>query len=74
VLRAEPSLRSGMVLATKGGIRPPLPYDQSPDYLASAIDASLQRLGAGVDCRARNAARIAEAAVAVTAQWSRTQW
>ncbi|WP_068080391.1 aldo/keto reductase [Novosphingobium rosa] len=45
VLRAEPALRQRMVLATKGGIRPPLPYDQSPDYLAQAIDASLQRLG-----------------------------
>ena len=44
VLAAEPGLRSRMVLATKGGIRPPLPYDQSPAYLAEAIDASLQRL------------------------------
>lgn len=39
-----PSLRERMVLATKGGIMPPLPYDQSPAYLAAAIDASLQRL------------------------------
>ncbi|WP_206239146.1 aldo/keto reductase [Novosphingobium terrae] len=45
VLRAEPALRQRMVLATKGGIRPPLPYDQSPAYLAEAIDASLKRLG-----------------------------
>jgi predicted oxidoreductase len=44
VLAAEPGLRSRMVLATKGGIRPPLPYDQSPAYLAEAIDASLRRL------------------------------
>ncbi len=44
VLAAEPSLRGRMILATKGGIRPPLPYDQSPAYLAEAIDASLQRL------------------------------
>jgi predicted oxidoreductase len=44
VLRAEPGLRSRMVLATKGGIAPPLPYDQSPAYLATAIDASLRRL------------------------------
>lgn len=44
VLVAEPALRQRMVLATKGGIRPPLPYDQSPDYLAHAIDASLRRL------------------------------
>ena len=33
-----------MVLASKGGIRPPLPYDQSAAYLAEAIDASLRRL------------------------------
>lgn len=45
VLANEPGLRERMVLATKGGIRPPLPYDQSPAYLAAAIDASLQRLG-----------------------------
>lgn len=44
VLAAEPGLRGRMVLATKGGIRPPLPYDQSPAYLADAIDASLKRL------------------------------
>ena len=44
VLAGEPGLREQMVLATKGGIRPPLPYDQSPAYLAEAIDASLRRL------------------------------
>lgn len=44
VLAAEPGLRARFVLATKGGIRPPLPYDQSPSYLAQAIDASLRRL------------------------------
>lgn len=44
VLAADPSLRGKMVLATKGGILPPLPYDQSADYLKSAIDASLRRL------------------------------
>jgi len=44
VIAAEPALRDRMVLATKGGIRPPLPYDQSPAYLAEAIDASLRRL------------------------------
>ncbi len=44
VLAAEPALRGRMVLATKGGIIPPLPYDQSADYLRSAIDASLARL------------------------------
>lgn len=44
-LAAEPGLRAAMVLATKGGIRPPLPYDQSAAYLEGAIDASLRRLG-----------------------------
>lgn len=44
VLTAEPGLRDRVVLATKGGIRPPFPYDQSPAYLADAIDASLKRL------------------------------
>lgn len=45
VLRAAPQLRDQMVLATKGGIMPPLPYDQSRDYLMAALDASLARLG-----------------------------
>ena len=44
VLTAEPGLRRRMVLATKGGIMPPLPYDQSNEYLNAAIDASLKRL------------------------------
>ena len=44
VLRAEPALRGRMVLASKGGIMPPLPYDQSAAYLTAAIDASLRRL------------------------------
>ena len=44
VLAAEPGLRDRMVLATKGGILPPLPYDQSADYLRKAIDDSLRRL------------------------------
>src|SRR3546814_18547082 len=33
-----------MLLATKGGIIPGVPYDSSAPYLASAIDASLRRL------------------------------
>lgn len=44
VLAGEPGLRKRMVLATKGGILPPLPYDQSADYLRAAIEASLRRL------------------------------
>jgi predicted oxidoreductase len=44
VLAAEPALRGRMVLASKGGILPPLPYDQSPAYLTQALEASLRRL------------------------------
>jgi predicted oxidoreductase len=44
VLAAEPGLRGRMVLASKGGILPPLPYDQSAEYLTGAIDASLRRM------------------------------
>jgi predicted oxidoreductase len=44
VIAAEPALRARMVLATKGGIMPPLPYDQSAVYLRGAIDKSLARL------------------------------
>ena len=44
VLAATPSLRSRMILATKGGIMPPLPYDSSSEYLVAACDASLRRL------------------------------
>lgn len=46
VLAEAPHLRERMVLATKGGIRPGIPYDSSPAYLAQALDASLTRLGA----------------------------
>lgn len=45
VFKAAPHLRKDMVLATKGGIMPPIPYDQSRSYLMSALDASLRRLG-----------------------------
>ncbi|WP_298282112.1 aldo/keto reductase family oxidoreductase [Acidocella sp.] len=44
VLAAAPGLRARMVLSTKAGIRPPFPYDQSPAYLARALEASLRRL------------------------------
>jgi predicted oxidoreductase len=44
VLAAAPHLRDRMVLATKGGIVPPTPYDSSPRYLRSALEASLRRL------------------------------
>ena len=45
VFRAEPALRHRMVLATKGGIRPPVPYDSSAAGLARALEDSLRRLG-----------------------------
>ncbi len=44
VIAADPGLRDRMVLATKGGILPPLPYDQGAEYLRKAIDDSLRRL------------------------------
>ena len=48
VLAGAPGLRDRMVLATKGGIMPPLPYDSSPSYLRSACEASLTRMGVDV--------------------------
>lgn len=44
-LAEDRSLRARMVIATKGGIRPPLPYNSAADYLASALDDSLRRMG-----------------------------
>lgn len=44
VFAAAPHLRGQMVLATKGGITPPTPYDSSPAWIARAIDDSLRRL------------------------------
>ena len=48
VLAASPGLRDRMVLATKGGIMPPLPYDSSARYLRKACEDSLQRMGTEV--------------------------
>lgn len=48
VFAEVPELRSQLVLATKGGVFPPLPYDSSADYLRQACDASLYRLGVDV--------------------------
>ena len=45
VLASAPTLRDRMVLATKGGIMPPLPYDSSDVYLRKACEDSLRRLG-----------------------------
>jgi len=44
VLDQAPELRDQMVLATKGGITPPMPYNSSADYLREACEASLRRL------------------------------
>lgn len=48
VLAASPSLRERIVLATKGGIRPGVPYDSSTRSLRAACEASLRRLGVDV--------------------------
>ncbi len=48
VLAQAPGLRDRMVLATKGGIRPPVPYDSSPAGLRAACEDSLRRLGVDV--------------------------
>ena len=45
VLADAPGLRDRFVLATKGGIEMGVPYNSSAAYIASAVDASLQRLG-----------------------------
>lgn len=44
VLAATPGLRERVVLATKGGIQPPVPYDSSPARLRTALEDSLRRL------------------------------
>jgi predicted oxidoreductase len=44
VFADAPDMRDRMVLATKGGITPPVPYDSSAEYLTKAIDDSLTRL------------------------------
>lgn len=43
-LAEKASLRDRMVIATKSGITPPVPYNSSPGYLDEALDASLRRL------------------------------
>jgi predicted oxidoreductase len=44
VFAAVPGLRDRVVLATKGGIIPGVPYDSSADYLVAACEASLRRM------------------------------
>ncbi len=45
VFARAPSLRKGVVLATKGGIQPGVPYNSSAAYLIAACEASLKRMG-----------------------------
>ncbi|HEX4199382.1 MAG TPA: aldo/keto reductase [Caulobacteraceae bacterium] len=45
VFARAPSLRAGVVLASKGGIEMGVPYNSSADYLVAACEASLKRLG-----------------------------
>jgi predicted oxidoreductase len=44
IFAEAPDMRNKMVLATKGGIIPPAPYNSSAEYLSEAIDKSLMRL------------------------------
>jgi predicted oxidoreductase len=44
IFAETPGLRDQIILATKGGIMPPVPYDSSGEYLTCAIDDSLRRL------------------------------
>ncbi|ARR55100.1 aldo/keto reductase [Rhizorhabdus wittichii] len=44
MLRDRPGLRDHICLATKGGIRPGIPYDSSRSHLLEALEASLRRL------------------------------
>ncbi len=44
VFAAAPGLRDRLVLATKGGIAPPVPYDSGRDHLMAALEHSLRRL------------------------------
>ena len=45
VLAARPELRDRIVLATKGGIVPPVPYDSGGAAVRAACEASLARMG-----------------------------
>lgn len=45
VFRSNKGLRDRIVLATKVGIVPGMPYNSSPEYIVAACEASLQRMG-----------------------------
>lgn len=44
IFALNPSLRKRMVLTSKGGITPPVPYDSSREYLDKALNDTLRRL------------------------------
>lgn len=44
LLQQSPGLRDEMIIATKGGITPPVPYDSTQDYLTRACEHSLKRM------------------------------
>ncbi|MFK3890845.1 aldo/keto reductase family oxidoreductase [Sphingomonas sp. NPDC079357] len=44
-LAEDRTLRDRMVIATKGGIRPGIPYNSGRAYLTEALDDSLRRMG-----------------------------
>lgn len=48
VLAKVPSMRHRVVLATRAGVAPGVPYDSSSRYLRTACEASLRRLGVDV--------------------------
>lgn len=48
ILAGAPGLRERMVLATKGGIVPGVPYNSGRSAITAACEASLRRLGADV--------------------------
>lgn len=48
VFTAVPGLRERVVLASKGGIIPGVPYDSSAAYIISACEASLRRMNVDV--------------------------
>lgn len=48
VFAREPGLRKRVVLATKFGIEPGVPYDSSPEAVAASCEASLKRLNTDV--------------------------
>lgn len=45
VLADAPALRDRLIIATKGGIRPGIPYNSTAAYLTEALEASLARMG-----------------------------